>query len=375
MARKVKVLHFPIQKGLGGVRSYVIQNWLHMDHKEVQFDLITRFEPDEGLKREVGLDGNIYPVTGAYAGNEQMFLEKVSKIMDNGYDILHLHTSNWFGGFPIEELAVKKKIPRIIVHAHNSGLDPCYVKEDYDRLLARHILYKSQFNASLATDFFACSQTAADWIFPHNIPRENIKILKNAIDTQKYRFCVRTREKARAELGITDNFVIGHVGRFAQQKNHVFLLKIFRAILEKKPNARLVLIGDGPLFEEIRHEVADIGNNVLFLGTQKDVPSLMQAFDCFLLPSLFEGLPFVLIEAQTAGLPCLTSIAVSPEIEITNRIVRFPLEEKAQVWAEKLISMTERAERKDLSQEVVAAGYDLREAARVLEKFYLGKGY
>lgn len=371
---KFKVLHFPLQAGLGGIRSYILQNWAHMRQHRIQFDIITRFEPDEELVRSVGPNGNIYPVVCPYAGHEREFLNRIEKIIDQGYDAIHLHTSNWFGGFPLEEMAVKKGIPRIIVHSHSTGIDGCYIGGDYDRLTQLHEHYKKQFTPALATDYLACSRLAGEWIFPACIPREKIVIMKNAVDTSRFSYKPTRRMEMRAQLEIAqDAFVVGAVSRFADQKNPFFLLEIFRAFHKRNPASRLVWVGSGPLMEKIREEMDGLKDAVFLLGDRLDVPNLMQAFDCMLMPSLFEGFPIVVVEAQAAGLPCFLSDTITDEVNLTELVRNFPLADTPARWAERMQASLSGFTRRDWAAEIAKAGYDIRTQAKELEQFYLEK--
>lgn len=369
---KIKVLHFPLHDQCGGVAQYVLSSWAHMNQKKIQFDLVTRFLPEQLFYDISGGNARIIPVCGAFRGHEKEFFARMSTIMDEGYDVIHLHTSNWFGGFPLEEMALEKKINRIIIHANSAGVEPGYIGGDYERLCILHESYKKKVTLRLATDFCACSQIAAEWIFPQAIPQERIRILKNAIDTNRFAYRPEVRREYRRKLGVEESFVVGTAARFTNAKNPLFLLDVFRELHRINDKARLVWAGTGPQMDEVRTAAADLGDAVCLLGDRDDVPALMQAFDCFLLPSQFEGLGIALIEAQAAGLPCLTSTAVPTETEVTNRIVRFSLDESAKEWAKKLLLITQDFERVDLSQEVAAAGYDLREAAKRLEQLYCG---
>lgn len=367
----LRILHYPIHRS-SGITNYVLQNWKFIDRTRFVFDFCTRFVPDETFRQTVGTKSRIYPFIETLENGLNPLISTLSEAIDAGCDVLHLHTCHLFGGFPLEELAVKKGVPRIIIHAHNSGLDRTFSPANEEELLRRHEYYKERITPAVATDFCACSEAAAEWLYGPQIPRNRIVYLNNAIDTQKFRFCVKRRNEVRAELGITDNFVIGHVGRFTQQKNHVFLLKIFRAVLAKKPNARLVLVGDGPLFEVIRYEAADLGNRVLFLGEQEDVASLMQAFDAFVLPSLYEGLPIVLIEAQAAGLVCVVSDTVSQEAKVTKKYFVMQLNLSESDWANMVCDAAILDKRKDISGDVAAAGYEIRKSVILLEQLYSG---
>lgn len=178
----------------------------------------------------------------------------------------------------------------------------------------------------------------------------------------------------RAQLEIAkDAFVVGAVSRFADQKNPFFLLEIFRAFHKRNPASRLVWVGSGPLMEKIREEMDGLKDAVLLLGDRLDVPNLMQAFDCMLMPSLFEGFPIVAVEAQAAGLPCFLSDTITGEVNLTELVRNFPLADTPERWAERMQASLSDFNRRDWAAEIAKAGYDIRTQAKELEQFYLEK--
>ena len=176
-------------------------------------------------------------------------------------------------------------------------------------------------------------------------------------------------------MKVDNKFVIGNIGRFSIQKNHEFLLDIFNEVLKKNPNAVLLLIGDGPLENKIKEKTKNLGieKSVIFYGTTSSTNKLYQAMDCFVLSSLFEGLPIVLVEAQAAGLKTLCSDAITQEAKITGLLDYLPLSGTQEKWAEKILSYNDRYERKDLFKEVKNAGYDIKQSAKRLEEIYVRK--
>lgn len=200
------------------------------------------------------------------------------------------------------------------------------------------------------------------------------QLLKNSIDVSKYKFDSRRRSAIRNELKIPENtFVIGHVGGFREVKNHAFLLDIFAELQKRRNEAKLLLVGDGPLRSEAEQKVKSLGleNNVIFTGVRSDVNELMQAMDVFVFPSLYEGLPLTLVEAQAAGLPCCVSNTVSAEAAVTGNIHFLSLQAEPGSWAEEILLNAENFERCDTTSEIVRAGYDISACAVALEKFYL----
>lgn len=222
---------------------------------------------------------------------------------------------------------------------------------------------------------FACGEEAGDWLYGKK-NRDKVIIMKNAIDANAYRYNEAVQDDMRKQLGLTNKKVIGHVGRFFPQKNHEFLIDIFDAIHKKEPDTALVLVGGGEtddvLKNHIKEKVAKLGltDSVKFLGVRDDVEKVVQTFDVFLLPSLFEGLPVTMVEAQAAGLPCVISDRVPVECDITGNVTVVTLDETPEKWADVVINQTNNFEKKDTYSQIVDAGFDIKAQAVWLEEFY-----
>jgi glycosyltransferase involved in cell wall biosynthesis len=261
-------------------------------------------------------------------------------------------------------------VPVVIVHSHNADLGGLSIDADREASLALHNQRKSEFNESLATHFCACSRLAADWLFGSQIPRERIKVLPNAIDVEKFAYNPAIRRQYREELGIEDKFIIGHVGRFEYQKNHEFLLDVFAEVTKEAPNAVLLSVGTGDLFENIKRKANRLGisDRILFLGKRDDAANLYQAMDLFALTSRFEGLAIVLIEAQCAGLRTTTTTTM-PENVITDNIIGLPFDVDA--WRDEIARVArEGYDRCDKREEVAKAGYSIKKQIRQIERIY-----
>lgn len=220
--------------------------------------------------------------------------------------------------------------------------------------------------------FAACSSDAAEWLYGDAVPRDEIHILNNAIDTQKFVYDESVRERVRRELHLENAFVVGHIGRFTYQKNHTFLLEIFQKAKELRPDAVLLLIGTGELEQEVRQRAAVMGleGSVRFLGLREDIAELMQAMDIFALPSRFEGLGLVLIEAQAAGLRAIASDKVPREAQVTELLTYLPLKDGADVWAEEIVKSAGGYERTNRRRQLMEAGYDVFGQAARIEQMY-----
>jgi glycosyltransferase involved in cell wall biosynthesis len=222
-----------------------------------------------------------------------------------------------------------------------------------------------------ASDFFACSNKAGQFMFGSI---KNLSVIPNAIEVEKFRYSDKIRNNIRQEMGISDKFVIGHIGRFNLQKNHMFVLNIFEKIHEKNPSAVLLLIGEGELEDKIRKEIGKkkLENFIMILGIRKDVNLIYQAMDVFILPSLFEGLPVTGIEAQASGLPCFFSDVITDEIGITNNSHFISLDRENQ-WINSILEINDREsnDRGVYFYLIRDSKFNVKNSAKILEKMYL----
>lgn len=307
----------------GGVESVIMNYYRHLDHSKVQFDFIcdedsTRIPYDEIKK----LGGRVFLVPKYQ--NLPKYLKALEKLFkENQYRIVHSNI-NTLSVFPLYA-AKKAGVPIRISHSHSTS-NP----KEWKRNLIKNIL--RPFSKRYATDYFACSEVAGRYLFGNKaFDRSEVKIIHNAIDIDKFKFDEVARKKLRKEFEIKDStIVVGHVGRFVQQKNHTFLADVFNEYHRKKPDSKLLLVGSGPLENEIKKKVERLGldDSVLFLGQRDDINKLYSVMDIFCLPSLYEGLPVVGVEAQAAGLPCVFSDKITNDTVITKDTTLSKLELK-----------------------------------------------
>lgn len=219
---------------------------------------------------------------------------------------------------------------------------------------------------------FVCGIDAGNWLFGKNY-QDKFIMQNNAIVAEKFRYCTEKSEIEKKRLNVENKLVIGHVGRFFRQKNHEFLIDIFAEIKRMQPQSVLLLVGSGDLEEAVHEKVSQFGleESVIFLGNRDDVAGIMQAFDLFLFPSLCEGLPVTMVEAQAAGLKCFISDRVPTECILTETVEIISLDKSASEWAEEILEEMKTYERKDTYQEIVDAHFDIVENAKWLERFYL----
>ncbi len=365
--KKIKVLQFPVGNLKGGMTQYALENWRFIDKSRFQLDFATLSKKLDFEDRIRSQGCKIYYLSCSAEQDEKQFTQEMNAILDEAYDAIHIHTTSW-KSFLVEQVAKARKVPVIIVHSHNTMV---FNEEKREQAIELHEKQKKIFSVDLATHFCACSQVAADWLFGEQIPRDKIMILKNAIDVDLFSYNPSVRKKYRRELGLDDCFVVGHVGRLTYQKNHDLLIEIFKQVCVEVPQARLMLIGTGELEDSIREKAYQYGlaDKVFFMGKRNDVNCLMQAMDVFLLPSRFEGLPIVLVEAQASGLKCLTGMTVTNEAAVTNNVTFISLDD-IRGWVENTVFYSRGYDRIPTDNVITDKGYNIRYQIKELEKLY-----
>jgi glycosyltransferase involved in cell wall biosynthesis len=364
MSEPVRVLQIiPALNFGGGMENYVMNYYRHIDTDAIQFDFITHTDLEASFAPEIeALGGRIYkrpPFSGAHLSKT---MDQIGQFFEKNkeYQIIHCHMANASPFYFYE--ARKYGVEHLILHSHQpSAADKLTHKIRNLPLL--------KIGNHMATDRVACSDIAGKFLFG----RKPFTIIKNAIDVNKFKYNPNVREEVRKELGIKDEFVIGHIGRLTAQKNQLFLLKIFEEVLKIIPNSILVMAGDGEDRELIETYIrtAHLESKVKMLGIRSDADRLYQAFDYFVFPSLYEGLGIVLIEAQCAGLKILTSSEKIPhEVKLTERLDFNSLNKGPHSWAEHIIHNMEYERKSDLFP-IQNAGYDINREAHKLEQLYL----
>lgn len=368
MMKKIRVIHFTIANTAGGVTKSVLELWKYIDRDRFHFDFVTMSDKLD-FADELEKEGcNIYYLSAYAEDNLALFTREVREIFSNGYDVVHLQTS-WWRGFVVEEIAKEMNIPKVIIYGNNIDV---HIRENQSREAARklHFQYREILTEDIATVFSACSEEAAKWLYGDRIPKEKIKIIPYGVTLEQYRYNAEVRKRYRAELGIGSEFVIGHVGRFAYQKNHEFLIEVFREIVRKDSHVRLLLVGIGELEDKIKAKVREysLEDKVIYTGKREDVGGLMQAMDIFAFPSRFEGFGIVLIEAQAAGLKCLTSKNIPEKARITDNIEFLELD--AKIWVNSILKYKDGYVRKDMYSMMEQNGWGMKTYAEAFEKIY-----
>ena len=351
----------------GGVESVVLNYYKNIDRDKVQFDFIvdedSTYIPQE-LIEELG--GRIY-IIPPYQHLFSYIKTLIKLFKTNKYSIVHSHI-NSLSIFPLCAAKIAKVKIRI-AHSHSSSGN-----NEFKRNIIKYIL--RPFSKVFPNYFFACSNFAGKWLF---MTSGKVIILNNAIDTSKFSYNKEIRQYIREKENVEGKFVVGHVGRFVNQKNHEFLIDIFYEIYKKDKNTELLLFGDGPLRQNLEIKVKNLKleNNVKFMGIKQNINEYMQAMDVFLLPSFYEGLPVVGVEAQTSGLSCIFSTNVTKEAKLIEETIYIDLDKGAKYWAEQALKFKE-TQRKDKSSLIAERGFDIKNEARKLQNYYLnllGKEY
>ncbi|MFJ5768868.1 glycosyltransferase family 1 protein [Psychrobacillus sp. NPDC093180] len=351
----------------GGIESFMMNYYRYFDKEKIQVDFIVHgFEKGVYDDEITNMGGRIYNVpvkSKDYFGN----VNALNKIFSSGkYKIVHSHMDAM--SMVVLKQAKKCGISIRIAHSHNTQ----HLTNNRIKYLLNEYARKNV--SRYATHYVACSEPAARWLFGNeNVDDNKVIYIKNAIDLDKYKFDNLTRENIRREYDLKNEFVIGHVGRFDYQKNHFFLLDIFKDILKVQPNARLFLIGDGHLRNKIETKILELNikDKVILAGIKDDVDRIMNAFDVFCLPSHFEGLGIVLVEAQTNGLMCITSNEVPREVNISGETQFISLNAPIEKWVNSLLDVKENINRNINYDYFINAGYSIVNESQRLENIYL----
>ena len=359
MSEPVRVLHVVTNMSYGGLENLLMNYYRCIDRSKLQFDFLTHVDIHQDFEEEIAaLGGRLYrlsrmnPLSPGYLKELTGFFRAHPE-----YRIVHSHL-NCMSAVPLRA-AKRCGVPVRIAHAHTSSLNrnlKMFLKLLYRPLIPRY-----------ATNLFACGERAGDWMFRG----KPYTIMRNAIDAAAFRYDPAVSGRVRQELGIGSSFVVGHVGQFRTEKNHLFLIDVFAEVLKRCPDSRLMLVGKGPMMEPAQQRADTLGirDKILFLGARADIPELMQAMDVFVLPSLYEGFGIALIEAQAAGLPCVKSDTIAQTCVVTDLVSSASLTDEKE-WAE-AITGCRNTLRTDHFSDIARGGYEITQAAQKLQRFYL----
>jgi glycosyltransferase involved in cell wall biosynthesis len=365
MENPLRVLHVVVNMNRGGAETLLMNLYRNIDRSKVQFDFLTCKEGvfDDEIKE---LGGIIYRIPYITDVGHFGYVKALNQFFstNNDYKIVHAHMDKMSG--LVLRAAKYNNIPVRIAHSHNTSSEGSLPAKIYK-------WYAGQSLKRSTTHQFACSEAAAQWLFDGK--SNNVEILKNGIELEQFIYSPIIRDEVRAELQLAkDRFVVGHVGRFNQQKNHLYLVELFAQLSVELPESILVLIGDGPLRPQIEQKVKelDLVDKVKLLGIRSDINRLLQGVDVFVFPSFHEGLPVTLIEAQGAGLPCVISDVITREVDMDLGLIKYlPLNEQS-MWIKTIRDFAnEHVPRNTTSQALSNKGYDIKITADWSRSFYL----
>lgn len=356
----IRILHVLNSMNFGGAETFIMNVYRQIDRTKIQFDFMLHNKSESSYDGEIkALGGRIYRLPKYRIYNHFDYCRKWDSFLKEHteYRIVHCHQYN----IASVVLNVAKKNHRTAVcHSHSTHSDvgiKHFIKSIYKR------------NINSVTDYaFACGEKAGYFLYGNS----NFKVVANGINAEKFLFKESIRSKIRQEYHIApEDFVLGHVGRFDVVKNHNFLIEVFKEYLQQNKNAFLVMIGTGETKKEIVAKVKEYGidSRVLFLENCSNVNEILSAFDVFLLPSFYEGLPVTVVEAQANGLKCLISDTITDEVVISDLVTRLPIDSGVNIWTEKFSDAIDY-KRKDMRDIIRKSGYDIQETVDFLTEFY-----
>lgn len=368
MVQLIRVLHVLGGMNRGGAETMVMNLYRNIDHTKIQFDFVVHTKDKCDYNDEIkSLGGRIYSIP-PYTGNNHLhYKEAWNKFFKehSEYRIIHGHVRSTAAIY----LKIARKYNLItIAHSHNTSSG-----EGFTAIVKNILQYKIKYTADY---FFACSEVAGKWLFGKKAcNRENYFIINNAIETKDFIYNDNKRLDNRKKMRINDKFVIGHVGRFHIQKNHEFLIDVFKLIHDKNSNAVLILVGDGKNRQSIEKKVnyLRLNDSVIFTGVRPDIPALLQTMDVFVFPSLHEGLPVTLVEAQASGLPCIISDRITDEVKVTDLVKCLSLSKSAEYWSEEVLKYSQNFERTNTYTEIVESGYDIEAVSKWYMEFCISQ--
>lgn len=369
----IKILHVFHRMDMGGAESLILNIYRNIDRTKFQFDFMVHTNEkgffDEEIKK---LGGNIYYMTRFSPFKIKQYKESwIDFLKYNDYNYIHCHIS--YSAIIIAKVAKKQGL-KIIVHSHCMSAQGEYkslnvrfknsIVKLQQRDLNKYVYYK-----------LACSVEAGKWLFGSSgVKKDNFILINNGIVLKDYAYSDEYRIKYREEFGVAkDSFIVGNVGRFAEQKNHLFLLEVFKEIRKRNEKAVLMLIGSGDLESKIRTRAKElrISKDVIFCGVRNDVSRILSTFDTFVFPSIREGFGISILEAEANGLRCFISDNIPASINVTNNVVFISLKETPDFWAEQILNNSGRDYQ---SIELIQTkGYDIIGVVETLEALYKGE--
>lgn len=358
----IRVLHVIGCLEMGGSQAMVMNLLRNIDRSKVMFDFIVDHPERNDYEKEVlALGSKIYTMPSFKGYNTGEIRREWNKFFSEHpeYRILHSHVRSYASLYiPI----AKKHGLKTVIHSHSTS-NGKGIASVVKQILQYPLRYQADY-------LMACSNESGKWLYGNDVcDKDNYIFVPNAIDTEKFRYSESIASEYRHELDLENKFVIGHVGRFHEAKNHMFLLEAFAKVSAMRSDARLLLIGDGELRSNIENKIHELGieNSVVMTGNRNDVHKLMQTMDVFAFPSLWEGLPVTVVEAQAAGLPCIISDRITTDVDTSELVMRLPVDD-SEVWSDAIQKVD--LGHTDVIEKIKAAGFDVNDSAAMLTGFY-----
>lgn len=365
----IRVLQDVSHMDRAGIETILMRYYSYIDRTKIQFDFLINKNKQGAYDEKIkNMGGRLFYTPGLNPLKLKKYKNYVQSILKENPEIKILHAHNDAMEYPALLAAKEINFPIRISQSHNTSID-------FNIKWPIKILYKKLI-PNVANYYYGCGIDAVKYFFgQETLNSKNYTIIKNAIEPDKFIFNNETRSKIRKNLRISEKtFLIGHVGRFTNQKNHNFLIETMLKVFIKEPflDIKIILIGEGELDKQIKRKINKyhLEEKFIFTGNIPNVNEYYQAMDLFLLPSKYEGLPLVGIEAQTSGLRCLLSNKITKEVKVTNLVEFLPLKEN--IWADEIINnFYIKHERKNMKNEIISAGYDIKTEAKKLEDLYI----
>ncbi len=366
---KILEVHKYISNSPDGIATFIIDSMENMDRTGMIIDLLSvHTSENQNYKSRVeGMGGSLHSLS--YSSGKRMFTifpSMIRFLKHFNYDVIHVHTG-WIVEMTAWAIAAKcVGVRKVIVHSHNNSTKDSPFVHALKCFLFRPILLL------FADEYCACTHETAEWTFGKRQAKRT-HILKNGITVENFHFDLNQRIAAREKMSIPQSaFVIGHVGRISPEKNHLFLISVFSNLAKKEPNARLLLIGDGPAKQSIQECIRELKleEKTILQGYVKDVNFFLQAMDVFCFPSVKESFGIASIEAQASGLPVVASEGVPMETKITDSVDFLCFDETVDVWADTLLKYRLFC-RKDQTACIRQAGLDMASTSAEIRKLYL----
>ena len=362
MNEKIRILIVNGKMICGGIEAFVMNIYRHIDRTKIQFDFLVHYKEEYFYDKEIEeLGGRIYRLSFRNDNNIFKYKRDLNNFFTNNhYDIVWGHMEA-LGGFYFK-YAKKNKVKVTIAHSHITNAE-----KGLKGLVKKYLKNKTK----KYTDYnLACSTEAGKYLYKNKF----FYLCPNAIDVRKFQYNQKVRNEYRNKYNINEELIVGCVGRFAPQKNHLFIVEIFNNLLKFDKNAKLILCGSGELEDKIKKyiDLNHLNNNVIFMGNVSNMHEYYQMFDCLLMPSLYEGLPVSGIEAQTSGLCCFFADTITREVAIVKENCEFySLDVSPEIWAQNILKKMQNFQRKDCLQAVKENGYDIQSLADSLKNWFI----